>query len=296
MKTKVMILGVTGMLGSMLLDVLSNDFKFITLGTIRSKNKINLLPKRLRKNIICGVNAEDLSELNNLLYEHKPEIVINCIGLIKQLSQSNDPLLAFPINTLLPHRLSQICSNIDARLIHISTDCVFKGDKGMYSEKDIPDATDIYGISKRFGELDIRNAITLRTSIIGHELNSSYGLIEWFLSQTESVNGYTNVIFSGLTTLELAHIIIDKIIPNRELSGLFNISSEAISKYDLLCLVAKIYKKNILINKDSTVKINRSLNSEKFKNITNYIFKSWPEMVSMMFKYEMKRRKINAQR
>lgn len=160
------------------------------------------------------------------------------MGLIKQLSHCNNSLTTIPINALLPHRLAELCKAIDARLIHISTDCVFSGDKGHYIESDFPDASDLYGRSKLLGEVDGSHSITLRTSLIGHELYGQHSLVNWFLSQKESVKGYTNAVLSGLPAIELSKVVKELILPNEHLRGLYHIASQAINKFELLNLIA----------------------------------------------------------
>jgi dTDP-4-dehydrorhamnose reductase len=210
-------------------------------------------------------------------------VIINCVGLIKQLATANDPLVVLPVNSMYPHQLAAICEQRGARLVHISTDCVFNGHKGNYVESDLSDATDLYGKSKYIGELnDKPHAITLRTSIIGHELNSSTGLIEWFLSQSGSVKGFKRAIFSGLPTVELARVIKDYVISRPDLYGLYHVSAEPISKFDLLKLVAKIYGKEIEIFPESEFIIDRSLNSERFQSETGYQAPVWSDLVTKM--------------
>lgn len=173
-------------------------------------------------------------------------------------------------------------------MIHVSTDCVFSGAKGNYSESDPSDAEDLYGKSKYLGEIiDRVHVCTLRTSIIGHELGRSVALLEWFLSQTNMVSGYNKVIFSGLPTVEIAKIIGDIILPDDTLHGLFNISSEPISKYDLLNIIKNVYKKNIHINMDNTIFCDRSLNSTKFQTRTGYRPPDWNILIQTMYKKSM---------
>ena len=207
------------------------------------------------------------------------------MGIIKQLSSSYDPLVSIPINSLLPHRLAKLCISKNIRLIHLSTDCVFSGSHGGYIEGDFPDANDLYGRSKYLGEVDYPGCVTLRTSIIGHELHSTNSLIDWFLSQSTAVKGYTNAIFSGLPTNEMAMVIRDYVIPNTNLSGLYHVSVDPISKYDLLELVRDTYGKKIEIVPDDIVRIDRSLNSKKFSEVTGFKPKPWPLLVKEMYEF-----------
>jgi dTDP-4-dehydrorhamnose reductase len=281
---KILVLGASGMLGSTVIRyLLENDYD--AHGTVRGSSSIDLFPARIKKFIHGDVVAEDFEGILRLIKKIKPSIVINCIGIIKQLGDSFDPLIAIPINSLLPHKLARLCDLEGVRLIHISTDCVFSGRKGGYLEIDFPDANDLYGRSKYLGEVDCHNCITLRTSIIGHELNTSNSLLDWFLSQNTSVFGYTKAIFSGLTTLEIAKVISNHVMPHKELSGLYHLSVNSINKYELLKLIAEVYKKDIeIIPSDETV-IDRSLNSNKFCNVTGYIPKPWPQLIEEMHSF-----------
>jgi len=220
--------------------------------------------------------------LARLFAQVRPNAVINCIGLVKQLLEVEDPLLALPINALLPHRLARLCELVNARLVHISTDCVFSGRKGGYLETDEADAQDLYGRSKFLGEVDYLNSITLRTSIIGHELNSVHGLIGWFLAQEGCIKGFTKAIFSGLPTCELAHVICDKVLSRPDLHGLYHVAAEPVSKHDLLQLVNHEYAKGLKIEPDTQLQINRSLDGRKFFDATGYVAPPWPQLISKM--------------
>jgi dTDP-4-dehydrorhamnose reductase len=218
----------------------------------------------------------------------KPNLIINCVGLIKQISESQNPIQAISINSLLPHRLTALSKLIDARLIHISTDCVFSGNLGGYKESDVPDAEDLYGRSKLLGEINSENTITIRTSIIGHEPNSqSRSLVDWFISQRNPVSGYVNAIFSGLPCVELAMIIRDFVLPSNELHGLFHISSEPINKFELLKLIAQVYDLDTHIYPDRSLCINRSLDSSKFSNATGYRPKKWVDLINQMHTFQV---------
>jgi len=279
---KILIFGANGMLGNAVIRVLSNCTDLDVFGTIRSEGHRKYFSDVISKNLLSGVNVDDVDSLLQVFGKIRPSLVINCIGLIKQLDSSENPLNAIPLNSLLPHRLAHISSLVGARFIQISTDCVFSGLKGNYREFDIPDAQDLYGRTKYLGEVDYPNSITLRTSIIGHELASSRSLIEWFLSQKRSVKGYERAIFSGLPTVEIAQIIRDHVIPHPKLRGLYHVSAEPINKYDLLQLVAKEYDKKIDIEPDDSLVIDRSLDSTRFRVATGYQPPSWVELVKKM--------------
>lgn len=279
---RVLVLGVSGMLGNAVLRVLQQEAQHEVFGSARSSEVIKNFSADLADSIITGIDVENVDALARLLAYVRPEVVVNCIGLVKQLAEANDPLSALPINALLPHRLARLCDLVRARLVHISTDCVFSGSKGKYVETDQADAQDLYGRSKLLGEVDYPHAITLRTSIIGHELNSARGLIGWFLAQQGSIKGYTKAVFSGLPTCELAAVIRDHVLPRPELHGLYHVASEPISKYDLLQLVNEIYGKGIEIEADDQLRIDRSLDASRFHLATGYVASPWSELVAQM--------------
>ena len=279
---QVLVLGASGMLGNAVLRLFAQSPDYQTSGSVRSSRSLRLLPSDLHPNVITGVDVENIDSLTRLFANVHPDVVINCIGLVKQLAEADDPLTAIPINALLPHRLARLCEVARARLVHMSTDCVFSGSKGMYMEADASDAKDLYGRSKYLGEVDYPNAITLRTSIIGHELDGARSLVGWFLAQEGSVKGFKRAIFSGLPTVEIARIIRDFVIPHPELHGTYHVSAEPINKYDLLQLVAQVYGKTIEIIPDDKFTIDRSLDSSRFRELTGYSPPNWTELVQVM--------------
>ena len=283
---RVMVLGVTGMLGNAMFRVLSENADLVVYGTARSESSKRYFAENLQSQIVAGVNVENHDSLVKVFADVQPNIVVNCVGLVKQLADANDPLQAVPINTLLPHRLAVLCQATAARLIHISTDCVFSGSKGEYLETDFPDGYDLYGRSKLLGEVDYPHAITLRTSIIGHELSGHRSLVNWFLAQQSSVKGFTRAIFSGLPTVELATVVRDVVLPHQELHGLYHVASKPINKFDLLQLVAKAYGKSIEIKPAEDLVINRSLNANRFKQATGYVSPEWPAMIQHMYEFK----------
>jgi dTDP-4-dehydrorhamnose reductase len=287
---KILVLGISGMLGSAVFRYLSLNPRYEVYGSARSPAAArNFLPE-MRTRIVSGVDVENQDSLVRLFRQVRPDAVVNCIGLIKQLSDANDPLLAIPINALLPHRLANLCELVKARLVHVSTDCVFSGDKGNYLETDFSDAYDLYGRSKYLGEVDYPHAITLRTSIIGHELNGgTHALLEWFLAQQGKTNGYTHAIFSGLPTVELARVIGDVVLPDDSLHGLYHVAAEPIAKFDLLNLIAKVYGKQIEITPLDTPRIDRSLDGTRFKLATGYCAPAWQELIERMFNFQVSR-------
>ncbi|NMY52310.1 SDR family oxidoreductase [Pseudomonas sp. WS 5011] len=280
---KILVLGVTGMLGNAVFSVFQSDASFEVWGTLRSAAARKHFPAACHERLRAGVDVLDQDALAAALAGIKPDVVINCVGLIKQLADAKDPLTALPINAMLPHRLARLCQLVGARLIHVSTDCVFAGSKGGYLESDTSDAEDLYGKSKFIGELhDLAHAITLRTSIIGHELGSRYALVDWFLAQEGSIRGFSRAIFSGLPTVELARVMKDFVIPHAQLSGLYHVAATPIAKLDLLRLVAAQYGKQIEICPDDSLVIDRSLDGSRFSQATGYVAPAWPELVREM--------------
>ncbi len=273
------------MLGNAVFRVLAGSPQSDVVGTVRSSRSVGLLPNILRERLISGVDVENSDTLVFLFSKIRPTVVVNCIGLVKQLAESDDPLQAIPVNSILPHRLARLCDAVGARLVHMSTDCVFSGKEGMYTEADFADADDLYGRSKFLGEVDYPNAITLRTSIIGHERDGARSLINWFLSQEGRVKGYARAVFSGLPTVEIARIIRDYVIPNPELHGIFHLSAEPINKFDLLTLVAEVYGKSIEIVSDDKLVIDRSLDSTRFRQATGFSPEPWPELIRRMHEF-----------
>lgn len=280
---RVLILGVTGMLGNAVFRTFAEDAEHEIWGTLRSVAGLRHFPGARHGQLLSGVDVLDQDALVAALGRVKPDVVINCVGLIKQLADANDPLTALPINAMLPHRLARLCELAGARLIHVSTDCVFSGRKGLYQETDLSDAEDLYGKSKYIGELhDLAHAVTLRTSIIGHELGSSYALVDWFLSQQGSVKGFTKAIFSGLPTVELARVMKDFVIPHPQLNGLYHVAAAPIDKFELLNQVAAQYGKQIEIRPDDALVIDRSLDGSRFQQATGYVAPAWPELIRRM--------------
>ncbi len=239
---KVLILGGSGMLGHQLWEVLSPRFDaFVSL-----RRATSFFTKELdQKRIIAGVSAEDFDSVIQAFARVQPDVVVNCIGVVKQQGAAKDPVACLSINSLFPHRLARLCQAARSRLIHVSTDCVFSGKKGNYTESDFPDADDLYGRSKLLGEVQGPGCLTLRTSIIGRELHTKQGLIEWFLSnEGKTVTGYRNAIFSGLTTQALSDLIARLILEFPDLEGLWHVAAVPINKFDLLSLVRDTFGKH----------------------------------------------------
>ena len=284
---KVLVFGASGMIGSAMYRVLNDkapagNGDLEVWGTLRADETKRFFAESLRGRLISGVDVEKQDSLVRVFSKLRPDVVINCIGLTKHHKEADDPLLALPLNALLPHKMADLCAVAGGRLIHVSTDCVYAGTKGNYAEVDAPDAVDVYGKSKHLGEVDYPHAVTLRTSTIGHELHSAYGLLEWFLCQLSRCKGFNRAIFSGLPNTEFARVVRDIVIPRTDLHGLYHVGAEPIGKYELLQLIAMAYDKQIDIIRDDEFVIDRSLNSARFNQKTGYKAPDWPELIQAM--------------
>jgi dTDP-4-dehydrorhamnose reductase len=278
---KILILGGSGMLGHRLWIELSKAHEVWV--TVRSSaSSLPDLTGVNRRNIRASVDMLDFDNVIRAFASIRPELVINCVGLVKQHPMSNDPLSVIELNARLPHRLSLVCRTGGIRLIHISTDCVFSGKIGNYIENSVSDAEDLYGKSKALGEVSYPHTLTVRTSIIGRELRTRLGLTEWFLAQKGSVKGFTNAVFSGFTTQAFAKALLAYVIPRADLNGVWQVSSDAISKYDLLCLMRESYHRDIEIIPDGAFMCDRSLDSKRFRTETGFVPPSWQAMIEEM--------------
>jgi dTDP-4-dehydrorhamnose reductase len=279
------------MLGYSLFSNLNEHVSLSVFGTVRSIVGKEHFFKDTQGQLITGVDAYDISSLQHAIETVSPDVVINCVGLIKQHGISKQHIDAVKINALLPHELADICDQFNAKLIHFSTDCVFTGEVGLYTEDSLSDARDLYGKSKFLGEVSYGKHLTLRTSIIGHELISAVSLADWFLSQAESTKGFSKAIFSGLPTSYIAKLLVEYILPNPEVAGLLHLSVDPIDKYTLLQLIAKQYQKQITIAESQELVIDRSLNSDKFRQLTQFKPPSWSKLVEYMYTDYVKRYK-----
>lgn len=289
MTLKILVLGVSGMLGHEVFRVLNTHQDLDVVGSARSHQTLRFFPDSLASRVIVGTDVLDGDALAGLLQRVRPDVIVNCVGLVKQLGSAKDPLSALPLNALFPHRLAQLAALLNARVVHISTDCVFRGDHGGgYREVDTPDADDLYGRSKLLGELHESHTITLRTSIIGRELQGHHSLLDWFLHSEGEVKGFSNAIFSGLTTYELACVISNLVRFWPQLFGMWHVSAAPIDKLQLLELLNRVYRKGLLIREDPTLKINRSLDSSRFTKATGYRAPSWQEMIQTIYSRDTK--------
>lgn len=279
---KVLILGGGGMLGHKLAQVYRERFEtWVAVRTgFREYEHYNLFDK---DRTLGGVDVFDFDTVIRAFAAARPDVVINAVGVIKQLPTAKDPITALTINSLFPHRLASLCQASGARLITLSTDCVFSGRRGMYTEEMTADAEDLYGRTKLLGEAVGEQSLTLRTSIIGREIKSAHSLVEWFLSNRGGkVKGFAKAIYSGFPTIIMAEIIADVIERHPQLSGMYHVSSEPIDKYELLCLMRDAYGITVEIEREEDFEIDRSLDSRRFREATGFSPATWPEMIAEM--------------
>lgn len=286
---KVIVLGATGMIGSTMLRVLSLHKDWDVIGVARDAARAERIGGAVSAPCRAGYDLANPDQLARLFCDLRPEVVINCAGLTKHLPGGNDPIPALTMNALLPHRLVALCAVGGARLIHVSTDCVFSGRTGNYREDDPADAQDIYGKTKYLGEVVGERILTLRTSTIGHEMGTRFGLLEWFLAQREC-KGYRRAIFSGVPTVEFARVVRDYVMMRPTLSGLYHVGAAPIDKDALLRLIADRYGSGTKIVPDDSVAIDRSLNVDRFSAATGYVAPEWPQLIESMYENHMSER------
>lgn len=253
-----------------------------TIGASRtSSESLSAIVSKARARLVTGLDVTQPDTVKRILDEVLPDVVVNCVGVIKQKPGAHDAIQSIRINSLFPHELALRCAEGRARLIHLSTDCVFSGNRGRYSEADRPDPTDLYGHSKFLGELQAAGVLTIRTSMIGRELSAFGSLLEWFLGQPSgaTVKGYKRAIFSGLTTIALADEIVRIIQRQPHLEGLFHLSAAPISKFDLLGIARDVFRLSRTIEPDSTFHCDRSLISDRYRSITGFSPASWQDMI-----------------
>jgi dTDP-4-dehydrorhamnose reductase len=277
---KILIIGATGMIGHSLWIGLSPKHD-VSVIIRKDKELLPDLPNIDKRTIYDQIDVLNFEVVQNIINTIKPDVVFNCIGIVKQLEMSNNHLTCIELNSLFPHRLAQACIKSNSRMIQFSSDCVFDGNKGQYVESDHPNATDLYGRTKALGEIDyLANVLTLRTSFIGREIFPHGGLVNWFESQKgKRVKGFANAIYSGLPTNTFVKILNDIILPNKSLNGIYHLSSTPIDKYTLLQYVNKALNLKVSVTRDESFVIDRSLNSEKFESTTKYTPPRWNKLI-----------------
>lgn len=281
----ILVLGGTGMLGHKMFQVLQERAPDVWCTVRGSSDEAAALAPGLFSgaNLIPHIDANDLPALERMLAERRPRVIVNCVGIIKQRLEARAAIPSITINALLPHMLARWCERRNGRLIHFSTDCVFSGQRGNYSEDDVADACDLYGRTKYLGEVSGRTALTLRTSIIGRELEHFQSLVEWFLRQNGGrVRGYTRALYSGVTTNYLAGLVGRIIEEHCPLHGLYQVTAATISKFEILCLLRDVYRKDVEIVPDDTFFCDRSMQGNKVIAATGYRTPPWPELMAQL--------------
>jgi len=281
MSRRILVLGSNGMLGGSIFRFLSKISKYDVIGTVRAQAASEALARQGFANTVSGIDAADMNSVAGLIRDFSPHFLINCVGVVKQLGISKAPIPAISLNSLLPHQLAELCSDSGCRLVHFSTDCVFLGDKGDYSEIDTPDADDLYGRSKLLGEVAYDSHLTLRTSIIGHEMSGHVSLVDWYLKQDKRVKGYSRAVFSGFPTVYIAQFLHDYVLDS-QLSGLYNLSSIPINKFSLLSMIREQYQVKTVIDECRELQVDKSLSSIKLQAKTGFSPPPWNELIAAM--------------
>ena len=278
---RVLIIGGNGMLGHKLCQILSRrmDVWATVMNDSEIYSKFNFLPK---DHLVGNINVLDLKSLRNVTEDLRPQTIVNAAGIVKQRDEAKQAVPSVQVNSLFPHQLADLCSELGIRVLHVSTDCVFSGQRGNYSEVDNPDPTDLYGRSKLIGELNRPGCLTIRTSIIGWQLSGFSSLLSWFASQHgQRIKGYQKAIYSGLSTSVMAGLIGDLIVTRPDLQGIYHVASGSISKYELLIKLKQALRwKDIDIDNDEQFFCDRSLNGLRFSTATGWRPPSWDDMIS----------------
>ncbi|HEX7950083.1 MAG TPA: SDR family oxidoreductase [Candidatus Limnocylindrales bacterium] len=276
---RILVVGANGMLGHQAIRTLAPDFE--VWGACRRPEDLPDLGVP-RQRILGGLDATRKDSAMALIEESQPALVINAAGIVKQREQAKAAIPSISVNSLWPHVLAEACTAFGARMVHVSTDCVFSGARGMYVESDPPDDFDLYGRSKLLGEVTDRpGVVTLRTSIIGWQLGEPTGLVAWFAAHRgEPLKGFTKAIFSGLTTRALTEVIRDVVLPDQGLSGLWHVSADPVDKYSLLVTLAMHLGWDVDIRPVDQPVIDRSLDSSRFRDRTGWRPRSWDEMLA----------------
>ncbi len=281
---KILIIGLSGMMGHKLFTYLQNQKCYDLYSTTTTNFEIKYPNfKILNKKNIFYSEKQDINFFDKIFSSVNPDIVVNCSAILNETSFSQNPIRYIEINSVYPHKISLLSEKYNFRFIHFSTDIIYDDKNKLSSENDEISINSIYATTKFLGEVTYNNSLTIRTSIIGHQLNGNSGLVEWFLNnENKSINGFSKVIYSGLTTTEMSKIFHKHIIPNNKLYGIINISSNPISKLDILQIIKKYYKIKTEIIDDKSIVSDRSLNFSLFKQKTGYSPPSWDLMIKEM--------------
>lgn len=287
---KVIVLGANGMIGHRLTYDLASFGHEVWAGVRAPNRDLERLKSLTNFNLFCEEKMTDMSALTKHLEKIKPDIILNALGIVKQNPLCQNAEIIYQTNSVFPQQLAMLCEKLKIRFIQLSSDCIFTGKKGNYTELDVPDAEDLYGKSKFLGEIKgMDNVLTIRSSWIGHEMNTKISLLEWFLHSSGTIKGFSNALYTGFTTKEFSLILNQIVFPNKKINGLLHLASPAISKYDLLHLFKKHFKKDIQINTDDALVKNLILDGTQFIKLTGFVPKSWDQMISELANDQLSR-------
>jgi dTDP-4-dehydrorhamnose reductase len=275
---RILVIGGDGMLGHELLAGLSASHE-VTVTLRRDLSAYAHHGLFSPANAFAGVDVRSPERVLEVVADYRPQAIVNAAGIVKQRAEANRSIPSIEVNSLFPHRLAVIARAAGARLVHISTDCVFSGDRGGYRETDTPDPVDLYGRSKLLGEVDEEGSITLRTSMIGLELANRLSLVEWALAQAGPISGYRNVLYSGLTTMELTRVIEEIVVRHPALHGVWHVASAPISKYDLLEGLFRRIGRDGDVRAEDGVVSDRTMSGDAFEKATGYRVMGWDAML-----------------
>ena len=276
----ILVLGASGMLGHMLVRILSPHHNVVGTTSSKYDKKSNLARILSENNWVDQVDVRNLPIVEKTIRDTKADVVVNCVGVIKQKMESSNIMDAILINSLIPHQLANVCTQTQSRLIHFSTDCVFDGSPGIKKVNDVPNATDLYGTTKRLGEVDYAPALTLRTGFVGRQLSGFEGLFEWVRSQRgKTIDGYQNAIYSGFTAMALSRIIRQIIEEHEQLSGLHQVAGNHINKFELITKLNEYLDLDLTINRNTDFMCDRSMDGTEFTKLTDIAIPSWDDML-----------------
>jgi dTDP-4-dehydrorhamnose reductase len=278
---RVLVIGATGMLGHKVWQLFRE--RFDAWAAVRDASVHAATGLFDGERVLSGVAVDRFETVAAAVGRVRPQVIVNCVGIVKQVKAAADPVPSITINSLYPHLALALAREHGARMIHISTDCVFAGTRGHYAESDVPDATDLYGRTKLLGEISGPGALTLRTSMIGRELAATTGLAEWFLSQRGGrAKGFRRAVFSGLTTAALARVLAEVIESHQALTGVYHVASAPINKYDLLIRLNDAFGAGVQVDADDALAIDRSLDGTRFAAATGIAVPGWDRMIDEM--------------
>jgi dTDP-4-dehydrorhamnose reductase len=278
MGARILVVGASGMLGHEAVKVLAPDFE--VWGACRKPEELPSLGIPSDR-LLGGLDATKAESAFQIVDRVRPHLCINAAGIVKQRAEAKSAIPSIAVNSLWPHALADACARYGARMVHVSTDCVFSGGRGNYVESDVPDDVDLYGRSKLLGEVaDQNHVVTLRTSIIGWQIGEPTGLVGWFAAhRREPLNGFTRAVFSGLTTRALTEVVRDVVLPDPSLAGLWHVSADPIDKFTLLSELARHLEWAVNLMPVDQPVIDRSLDSTRFRDRTGWVPPKWDEML-----------------